>query len=86
MISGWNGNGIDVKPFRKYKIVESKTEFAIGEGLVNEFYHLTGEMDDKGFYKFDMVLNIKEGRFYPSEYRKDITLNPGRIKFIEWVD
>lgn len=86
MRSGWNGNGIEVKLFRKYRKVENKTEFVIAESLVNEFFHLTGEMDDKGFYKFDMVLNIKEGKFYQSKYEKDLTLNPKHVKFIEWVD
>lgn len=87
MHSGWNGDGIIIKPFKKYLKVEHQTEFAIAESFcIDEFFHLTGEKDEKGFFKFDMVLDRKKGRFNPSGYDKKITLNPKHIKFIEFVD
>ena len=86
MYNGWDGDGIIIKPFKKHIEVEHQTEFAKGCSFVNEFFHLTGEKDEKGFLKFDMTLNIKQGRFNVSLYDKSVALNPKYIKYIQFVD
>ena len=87
MHSGWNDDGITLKPFKKYKEVKHQTEFAVAPFLFgDDFFHLTGEKDEKGFLKFDMTLDKNIGRFIFSEYDKSTTLNPKRIKFIEFID
>ena len=55
MYSGWDGDGIIIKPFRKHIEVKHETEFVKGESFLTvEFFHLTGEKNEKGFLKFEM--------------------------------